>query len=367
MQLTCPDFQGPHLGLKPVQKSPTKPKAPMARTWPKPAVAYVPEPHPAPSMSFSSATSWRGGTATTTPSASAQIHTYEEASPEKDDDEDLPPPPAFDESKSPPVNRIGVRKGLGKMADAVETPEAAPPAFDESATRWAHEQEVDQDDDEEEEGLPPPPPYQERPPTTTTTSAVVPPSVRQPDTISSKFSDAVRVSEKAGTGGGASLSAHHHHASSIVSAPSTKSCSPPRLEAASGTSLSPTSVASVTPQIHESFSAPVQKVVRGGGYGLDAELAAKREANYDHDAEFEAQEWIENVTNEPFALDFEEELRDGRRLCILINAIKPGAVRKVNDSRMPFKQMENISNFLRACRSVGVAEHSLFETVRGKL
>jgi len=30
---------------------------------------------------------------------------------------------------------------------------------------------------------------------------------------------------------------------------------------------------------------------------------------------------------------------------------------------MPFKQMENISNFLKACRALGVAEHDLFETV----
>lgn len=30
---------------------------------------------------------------------------------------------------------------------------------------------------------------------------------------------------------------------------------------------------------------------------------------------------------------------------------------------MPFKQMENISNFLKACRVLGVAEHDLFETV----
>lgn len=31
--------------------------------------------------------------------------------------------------------------------------------------------------------------------------------------------------------------------------------------------------------------------------------------------------------------------------------------------RFTCTQMENVSNFLKACRSVGVAEHSLFETV----
>ena len=103
--------------------------------------------------------------------------------------------------------------------------------------------------------------------------------------------------------------------------------------------------------------------MRGGGFGLDAELAARREATYDHQAEREAQDWIEDVTGEPFVDEFAEELKNGRRLCELINIIKPGAVRRVNDSRMPFKQMENISNFLKACRVVGVAEHSLFETV----
>lgn len=68
-------------------------------------------------------------------------------------------------------------------------------------------------------------------------------------------------------------------------------------------------------------------------------MAAKREANYDYEAEAEAQEWIEGVTGVAFADEFGEELRDGRRLCELINAIKPGAVRRVNDSKMPFKQV----------------------------
>lgn len=88
---------------------------------------------------------------------------------------------------------------------------------------------------------------------------------------------------------------------------------------------------------------------RGGGYGLDAELAAKREANYDYDAEAEAREWIEDVTGQDFEDEFGEELRNGSRLCNLINEIKPGAVRRVNDSKMPFKQVCETSRFVVLC------------------
>ncbi|CAM9915920.1 unnamed protein product [Discosporangium mesarthrocarpum] len=102
---------------------------------------------------------------------------------------------------------------------------------------------------------------------------------------------------------------------------------------------------------------------RGAGYGLDAELARKRDAKYDLHLEWEAREWMEGVTGDRFEGDFAAELKDGRRLCALVNGIRPGSVKRVNDSRMPFKQMENISNFIKVCRTLGVAEHSLFETV----
>jgi hypothetical protein len=102
---------------------------------------------------------------------------------------------------------------------------------------------------------------------------------------------------------------------------------------------------------------------RGGGYGLDAELAAKQAAQYDHAGEAKAQEWMETLIGRPFPASFSQSLKDGVLLCELINAIKPGTIKKINNSKMPFKQMENISNFLKACRSLGVAEHSLFETV----
>ena len=45
---------------------------------------------------------------------------------------------------------------------------------------------------------------------------------------------------------------------------------------------------------------------------------------------------------------FGEALKDGTVLCQLINAIKPGSVKKVNKPGMPFRELENISAFLTA-------------------
>ena len=93
--------------------------------------------------------------------------------------------------------------------------------------------------------------------------------------------------------------------------------------------------------------------------------AATSSAGYGGDLELEAQEWIEGVTGEAFEGGFEDSLRDGVKLCKLLNTIKPGAVRRVNtkEGQNKFKQMENISNFIRGCREIGVKEYSLFETV----
>eukprot|EP00753_Platysulcus_tardus_P006057 PLAT13953.1.p2 GENE.PLAT13953.1~~PLAT13953.1.p2 ORF type:complete len:282 (+),score=89.73 PLAT13953.1:37-846(+) len=99
-------------------------------------------------------------------------------------------------------------------------------------------------------------------------------------------------------------------------------------------------------------------------YGLDAELYLKREAKRDSGLEGEVQSWIESVTGERFAgPTFGESLKDGVLLCKLINVIRPGSVRRINESRMPFKQMENVTNFIKACRALGVPEPDLFTTV----
>ncbi|RLN95297.1 hypothetical protein BBJ28_00012483 [Nothophytophthora sp. Chile5] len=111
-----------------------------------------------------------------------------------------------------------------------------------------------------------------------------------------------------------------------------------------------------------SSRAPVQ--ARGGGFGLDAELARKAAERYDYGMENEARQWIEAISGMEIGDDFGAGLKDGVILCSVANKIHPGIVRRVETkSKMPFKQMENVSAFLKACRVMGVNEFDLFETV----
>jgi len=84
--------------------------------------------------------------------------------------------------------------------------------------------------------------------------------------------------------------------------------------------------------------------------------------------EREAQEWIEEITGMAFPGDsFAESLKDGVILCTLANKIKPGSVPIVNHPPFPkavapFKKMENIANFLKAIRALGMKEFEMFGT-----
>lgn len=112
---------------------------------------------------------------------------------------------------------------------------------------------------------------------------------------------------------------------------------------------------------------------RPKGYGMTAELSRKIAAKYDENQEQEARLWMEAVVGEPVdpgvssgeimgSKRFHEALKDGVYLCKLAQTVT-GTPIKINQSKMAFKQMENINNFLTVCEKYGVSKVDLFQTV----
>ena len=98
-------------------------------------------------------------------------------------------------------------------------------------------------------------------------------------------------------------------------------------------------------------------------YGIDEELKQKQEASCDKFLEKRVVDWIEQITGSTKGdQEVAEWLHDGKVLCELVNKIQPSTVKKINDSSLPFKQMENITYFMNAARAIGVPEMSMFAT-----
>jgi transgelin len=95
---------------------------------------------------------------------------------------------------------------------------------------------------------------------------------------------------------------------------------------------------------------------------LDRDVKNKIAAKFDPSKEAEVQFWIEEILGEQFQEGFQESLKSGVRLCALINIIAPGSVKKVNGKEMPFAHRENISNYLEACKKLGMNLVDLFDT-----
>jgi len=91
--------------------------------------------------------------------------------------------------------------------------------------------------------------------------------------------------------------------------------------------------------------------------------------SWDEVKALEVKEYIEQTTGLPFPSpaptpeDFFKSLKNGVLLCELINAIKPGAIPVINSKAMPFLQMENIGNYIKACKDLGVPSEYNFMTV----
>lgn len=61
-----------------------------------------------------------------------------------------------------------------------------------------------------------------------------------------------------------------------------------------------------------------------------------------------------------------DTISNKKKLCLfsrLVNNIKEGSVKKINESKMAFKCMENINAFLEVCKVLGVPPQETFQTV----
>lgn len=108
---------------------------------------------------------------------------------------------------------------------------------------------------------------------------------------------------------------------------------------------------------------------RPKGYGLSASIQRNRAKKYDLDDEQDALAWMEAVIDEgEVFINVEgmkqtgDALKDGVYLCKLMEALNPKLIKKINVPNAPFRCMENIGNFLKACREYGLVTTDLFQT-----
>eukprot|EP01133_Synstelium_polycarpum_P011899 gene11899-13864_t len=98
---------------------------------------------------------------------------------------------------------------------------------------------------------------------------------------------------------------------------------------------------------------------------LNDDIAKKKELKYDVALEKVVRAWVSDVLAEPLdeAVCFHTHFKSGVLLCRLINAIKPGTVRRINESTVSFKHLENIGNYLKACAVIGLLDVHLFNSI----
>ncbi|CAI9737842.1 calponin-2-like [Octopus vulgaris] len=118
--------------------------------------------------------------------------------------------------------------------------------------------------------------------------------------------------------------------------------------------------------------------LRLGPKGMDRAIQSKVLSKYDTSAEQEVRDWVKQLVDEDIGggpYEVEKQLKSGVTLVKLAEKVIGGTpddhlpsdaktcTLKTNASATPFKQMENIETFLRACKAYGVPDNSCFQTV----
>uniref|UniRef100_A0AC34RAJ2 Calponin-homology (CH) domain-containing protein n=1 Tax=Panagrolaimus sp. JU765 TaxID=591449 RepID=A0AC34RAJ2_9BILA len=102
--------------------------------------------------------------------------------------------------------------------------------------------------------------------------------------------------------------------------------------------------------------------------GLGAAVLDKQASKFNEEEAGYLLEWIKGLINEDFNTsgtreNFHETLKDGQILCKLLNAIKPGTIKKIMKPISNFNCMENINQFANGARSFGVIDEETFQSV----
>ncbi|XP_011436749.2 myophilin-like [Crassostrea angulata] len=105
--------------------------------------------------------------------------------------------------------------------------------------------------------------------------------------------------------------------------------------------------------------------------GLAAEAQGKIRGKYDQGEAQKALTFISQKIGEGFSTsgdmdNFQNQLKDGVKLCKLVNALKPGSIpekKYATPPTMSFKQMELIGLAIDKMKQLGVPDHEMFQTV----
>jgi len=101
-----------------------------------------------------------------------------------------------------------------------------------------------------------------------------------------------------------------------------------------------------------------------GTAALDAELQKKLELKWDVEKEQNARAWLETILDEKFTEDtLQAALQNGVRLCQAANKVQSNIVKSINKQKLAALQRENISEYLKACKSMSFNSANLFETM----
>jgi len=97
--------------------------------------------------------------------------------------------------------------------------------------------------------------------------------------------------------------------------------------------------------------------------GMAEQIKQKQDAKYNSPRADRVKAWLESILGESFEEPtLQEALKSGVRLCKALNKVYPDSVRTINDSKIAFKQIENIGNYVKAYKNLGFNKSLAFET-----